>query len=143
MQYPNKTAVALGARYLEELRQIFKSGERRGRFTIATTKQTQCPLLLTALRPYRVSRACRPAKFVQRPILNIARVLVLRILYHLALFIEPEGTPHLITRQNYYVMSSPIRAIVGEEGLDQALLIFGQPSTQSRENERGVRKIRQ
>jgi len=39
MQYPNKTAVALGARYLEELRQIFKSGERRGRFTIATTEQ--------------------------------------------------------------------------------------------------------
>lgn len=34
-QYPNSTVVELGARYLEELRQVFKSGERRGRFTIA------------------------------------------------------------------------------------------------------------
>jgi hypothetical protein len=32
-QYPNETVVALGARYLEGLRQVFKSGERRGRFT--------------------------------------------------------------------------------------------------------------
>jgi hypothetical protein len=34
-QYPNATVVELGARYLEELRQVFKSAERRGRFTIA------------------------------------------------------------------------------------------------------------
>ena len=32
-QYPSETVIALGARYLEELRQVFKSGERRRRFT--------------------------------------------------------------------------------------------------------------
>jgi hypothetical protein len=40
-QYPNETVVELGARYLDELRQIFKSGERRGRFTSAREEPSQ------------------------------------------------------------------------------------------------------
>jgi hypothetical protein len=37
-RYPNATVVELGARYLDELRQVFKSGERRSRFTIVPTE---------------------------------------------------------------------------------------------------------